>query len=119
MLIAVRINVFEPISGHLIKADLKWLHKYLKKILLPLLYNVDKVIHNLMGFVVDEGYYKQGYRAKFPMPTKPSVYDKKIPTNATNVVRDKAGAIHTAKIAYYLLFAAAKRETCDFILVVV
>ena len=67
--------------------------------------------------------YKDNYRqrccSKFPMPTKMAVYDEMVLNNSTNVVRAKAKSIHTSKIAYYLLFATAKRETRDFILAVV
>ena len=42
--------------------------------------------------------YKARYRAKFPTTTKPTVYDKDIPNNATNVVRAKAEAVHTYKL---------------------
>ena len=35
------------------------------------------------------------------------------------MVQSKAKAVHTVKIADYLLFAAAVRENCDFILAVV
>ena len=72
-----------------------------------------------MGLVMEEENYKQLYRAKSPTPIKPAVYDETIPNNATNVVQSKAGAVHTSKIAYYLLFASAKRETCQFILAAV
>ena len=42
-----------------------------------------------------------------------------IPNNAANLARAKAKAIHTAKILDYQFFAAAKRETGDFIIAVV
>ena len=85
-------------------------------ILLPLPCDAEKEIHNLMGLIMDEDDYKVGYGAKFPMTTKPAVYDEDIPNNSTNVVRSKAEAVHTAKIADYQLFAAAKRENRYFIL---
>ena len=72
-----------------------------------------------MGLVMDEEDYKQRYRANFPTPTKPAVYYETIKNNATNVVQAKDEAIHTSKIADYLLFAAAECKTRDFILAVV
>ena len=72
-----------------------------------------------MVIVMDEDNYKQWYRAKLPMTTKPAIYDETIPNNAMNVVQAKAEAICLAKIADYLLFTAAKHETHDFILAVV
>ena len=62
-----------------------------------------------MGLVLEEDDYKYQYRSKLPTPTNPAAYDEMIPKNATNAVRAKAEAFHTAKIADYLLFAAAKR----------
>ena len=47
---------------------------------------MEKGIHNLMGLVMDKDDYKQRYCAKFPTPTKPAVYDEKIPNKATKVV---------------------------------
>ena len=73
----------------------------------------------LTGLVMDEDNYKRRYHAKLPMPTNTTVYDETITNNATTVVQAKTEAVHTAKIMDYLLFAAAERETCDFILTVV
>ena len=72
-----------------------------------------------MGLVLDKDDYKQRYCANLPKPTNPAVYNETIPKNATNVVHSKVKAIHTAKIVSYLLFVAAKIETCDFILAVI
>ena len=80
---------------------------------------MEKEIHNLMGLFMDKDDYKVCYGTKFPTTTKPAVYNKDIPNNATNVVRAKAEDVHTAKIADYQIFAAAKLETPYFILAVV
>ena len=68
---------------------------------------------------MDEDDYKVHYRAKSPTTTNPAVYDKNVPNNAMNVVRFKAEVVHAAKITDYELFAAAERETRNFILAVV
>ena len=88
-------------------------------ILLPFPYNSEKGVHNMIGLVLDKENYRYRYQYKFPMPNKWSVCDDTIPTNATNVVQSKSKAVHTVKIADYLIFAAAVRENCDFILAVV
>ena len=119
LLFTERLNVFDPILGQPTASNLTQLREELATILLPLRYDLEKGICNLIGLFIEEENYKQHYRAKFPMPTKPAVCDETIPSNATYVVQAKDEAVHTAKIADYLLFAAAKRETCDFILVVV
>ena len=72
---AARIDLFKPISGNPIDADLTCLHEDLTSTLLPLPYDVEKVIHNLLGPVMDKEYYKQRYCTKLPTPTKPAVYD--------------------------------------------
>ena len=72
-----------------------------------------------MGLVMDEDDYKQRYHAKFTTPTNPNFYNETTTNNATDVVKSKDEALHTAKIADYLLFAATKHEIHDFILGVV
>ena len=99
-LFSARLDVFDTILGKLTDTELKLLYKDLTTILLHLLYNVEKVIHNLMGIIMDEDDYKVCYCAKFPTTTKPDVYDEDIPNNATNGIWAKAEDIHTAKIVY-------------------
>ena len=111
LLFAARLDVFDLILGHPTNFYLVRLHKDLTKILLPLPYDVEKGIQNLLGIVMDERNYKQRYCTKFPKPTNPNIYNKTIPNNATNVYRAKDEAVCTAKIAYYQLFAVANRET--------
>ena len=113
------LDIFDPIWGQPTDADLTRSCKELMTILLPLPYYVEKGIHNFMGLIMDKENYKQRYLAKFTTPTKPSVYNLKIPNSATNLVRAKAEAVHTAKIVDCLLFAVAECETRDFILMVV
>ena len=68
---------------------------------------------------MDKDDYKVCYGAKFPTSTKPAVYNKDIPNNATNVVRAKAEDVHTLKITDYQLFAAAEHDDQYFMLAVV
>ena len=68
-------------------------------IVLPLLYDVEKWIHNLMVLVMDKDNYKVCYHAKLPTTTKPAVYDNGIPNNVTNLVRSKVEAVHTDNIS--------------------
>ena len=100
-LFAAQLEVFDPISGQPTDADLTRLREDLTLILIPPPYNVEKGIHNLMGIVMDKDYYKVLYGAKFPKTTRPSVYDKDISNNSTNVVQAKAKAVYTTKIADY------------------
>ena len=119
-LFAAWLYLFEPILGKIINAGLMRLREDLTRILLPLPYDVEKGIYNLLGLLVTyEVDYEQHYCTKFPTPTKPAVYDEAIPNNTTNVDRTKAKAVHTSKIADDQLFAAAKRKTWNLILAVV
>ena len=119
-LFAAWIYVFDPILGKIINAGLMRLREELTRILLPLPYDVEKGIYNMLGLLVTyEEDYEQHYCTKFPTPTNPAVYDEAIPNNTTNVARAKAKAVHTSKIADDPLFAAAKHETCNFIITVV
>ena len=118
-LFAARLGVFDPISGQQTDADLTQFRKELTTILLPLPYDVEKGNQKFMGLVMYEDGYKQLYCSKLPTSTKPFVYYETIPNDAANVVLSKAEAVHTAKITDYLLFAAAKRKTRDFILEVI
>ena len=52
LLVAARIDVFDPISGQPTDADLTRLREDITSILLPLPYDVEKVIHNMMGLVM-------------------------------------------------------------------
>ena len=115
-LFSARFDVFDPILGQPTEAELTRLHEDITTILLLLLCDAKKGIQKLRGLVMDEDGYKVCYCSKFPTSTKPDVYNRNIPNNATDVVRSKVEAVHTAKIADYQIFAAAKHETLYFIL---
>ena len=61
--------------GQPTNTDLTRLRKELTTILLYLPYDVEKVIHNLMGIVIDKDGYKVRYRAKILTTNKHAVYD--------------------------------------------
>ena len=95
------------------------MHEDITTTLIPLPYDLEKLIHNLLVLFMDTEGYKQRYWIKFPTPTNPAVCDETIPDNSNHVDQAKAKSIHKAKIADYQLFAATKCETRDFILEVV
>ena len=78
--------------------ELTRLYKGIMTILIPILYDIEKGIKNLMGLVLEKENYKQHYRAKLPTPIKPVVYDETIPNNFMNVVQEKAEAVHIEKL---------------------
>ena len=57
-LFSSRIGIFDPISGRPNNTYLTQLHEDLTVALLPLSYDVEKLIHNRMGLVLDEDDYK-------------------------------------------------------------
>ena len=61
------------------------------------MYDGEKGIHNLVGLVMNEDAYKKRYGANFPMPARPAIYDVEIPIDASNAVRARREAAHTAK----------------------
>ena len=65
---SAQIDVFDPILGQTTDSDLTRLREELTIILLPLPYNLEKGICNIMGLVLDEDNYKKRYCAKFPTP---------------------------------------------------
>ena len=110
-LFAAQLYVFDTILGKTIDADLMRLREELTRIFLPLPYDAEKGIYNMLGLFTYEEDYEQYYCTKFSTPTKPAIYDEAIPNNTTSVARAKAEAVHTAKIADDQLFTDAKRET--------
>ena len=79
------LYLFDLILGKIINADLMRLREELTRIFLPLPYDVEKGIYNLLGLVMYEEDYEQHYCTKFPTPTKPAVYNEAIPNNTNNV----------------------------------
>ena len=71
-------------------------------------------MHNMLGLVMDKEDYNHRYSAKFATPTKPTIYNKKTPDNATNVDRTKEKSVDKANIADLQLFADTKHESVDF-----
>ena len=74
-LFAAWIDLFELILGHPTDTDLTRLREELTEIFLPIPYDVEKIIQNLLALVMYEEDYKQRYCAKLSMTTKPSVYN--------------------------------------------
>ena len=91
----------------------------LTAILLPITYDGKKGNHNLVGIIMDEDTYRARHGAKFPTPSRPTIYDVNTLIDTSNVVRVRREAAHTAKKEDYRLFTATKRESSKFILAVV
>ena len=68
---------------------------------------------------MDEDAYKSRHGANFLTPSRLEIYNVDIPIYASNAVRVRREAAHTAKKEDYRLLAVAKRELSKFIVAVV
>ena len=118
-LFATSIKTYTPVKGQPSDPDLSTLRETLTALFIPMAYDGKKVIHNLVGIIMNEDAYKAHYGANFPTLSRPAIYDVNIPIDASNAVRVRSKAAHTAKKEDYRIFAAAERESSNFILAVV
>ena len=88
-------------------------------LILPIAYDGEKGIHNLVGLIMDEDAYRARHGANFPMPSCPAIYDVDIPIDASNAVRVRREAAHTVKKEDYIIFASAEHKPSNFIFAVV
>ena len=119
LLFAMALETYAPVEGQPSDPDLSTLQETLTALLLPITYDGEKGVHNLVGLIIDEDAYKACHGANFPKPSRPAIYDIDIPINFSNAVRFRCEAAHTAKKEDYRLFDAAERESSKFILAVV
>ena len=115
-LFATMLKTYAPVEGQPSDPDLSALRETLTALLLPITYDGEKGIQNLVGLVMDEESYRALHGANFPTPSRPAIYDVDIPIEASNSVRVRREAAHTAKKEDCRLFAAAKLESRNFIL---
>ena len=106
-LFATAIKTYTPVKGQPSDPDLSTLQETLTALLISIMYDGKKGIHNLVGLIMDEDAYKTCYGANFPTPSRPAIYDVEIPIDASNAVRVRYEAAHTDKKYYYRLFASA------------
>ena len=118
-LFATAIKTYAPVEGQPLDPDLSTLRETLTALFLPIAYDGEKGIHNLVSIVMNEDAYKTRYGANFPTPTRPAIYDVNIPINLTNAVQARREASHTARKEDYRLFAATERKSTKFIIAVV
>ena len=118
-LFAAALKMYAPVEGQPSDPYLSTLRDTLTALLLPITYDGEKGVHNLVGLIIDEDAYKACHGANFPKPSRPAIYDIDIPINFSNAVRFRCEAAHTAKKEDYQLFAADELKSSNFILAVV
>ena len=67
-LFATKLKTYAPIEGQPLDPDLSALRETLTAILLPIAYDGEKGIHNLVVLIHDEDAYKSRHGANFPTP---------------------------------------------------
>ena len=72
-LFATTIETYAPVEGQPSNPYLSTLWETLTALLLPIAYNGEKGINNLVGLVMNEDTYKTQYGANFPMPAWPAL----------------------------------------------
>ena len=96
-LLAMTLETYAPVEGQPSDPDLSSLQETLNAFLLPIVYYGEKLIHNLVGLIMYEDAYRAHHGAKFPTPSRPTIYNVDIPIYASNAVRVRREAAHTAK----------------------
>ena len=70
-LFAKKLETYAPVEGKTSDPDLFALRETLIALLLPIAYKGEKVIHNLVGLIMDEDAYRARHGANFPTPSYP------------------------------------------------
>ena len=96
LLFATKLETYVPVEGKPSDPDLSALQETLTALLLPIAYDLEKGIHNLVGLIMDKDAYKALHGSNFPTPSRPAIYDVDIPIDASNAVRVRHEAAHTA-----------------------
>ena len=119
LLFTTALETYAPVEGQPSDTELSTLQETLTALLLPIAYDGEKGIHNLVGLIMDEDAYKTCHGANLPTPSRPAIYDVDIPIDTSNAVRVRREAAHTSKKKDYRLFAAVERESRKFVLDIV
>ena len=93
---ATKLETNTSVEGQPSDPDLSALRETLTVVLLPIAYDGEKGIQNLIGLIMDEDAYKSRHGANFLTPSRPAIYDVDIPIDASNAVRVHREAAHTA-----------------------
>ena len=113
------LNNFEPITGQPSDTNLTRLREAVAPLLIHILYDETGGKRNLIGLIRPKLAYVARYGEAFPEANRVRVYDPDIDDNTTAVVRARLEVTHKAKRAYRATFETARRETTQFLLVVV
>ena len=118
LLFAMALETYAPVEGQPSDPDLSTFRETPTVLILPITYDGEKGIHNLVGLIMDEDAYKARHGTNFPTPSRPAIYDVDITIDASNAVRVRLEAEKIAKTEDYQLFSAAELKSSKFILAI-
>ena len=72
-LFATAIKTHAPVKGQPLDPDLSTLQETMTVLLLPIVYDGKKGVHNLVGIIMNEDAYKTRYGANFLTPPRPAI----------------------------------------------
>ena len=67
-LFAAQLKTYAPIEGQPSNPDLSSLREMITNLLLPIAYDGENGVHNLVGLIMNEDAYKERHGANFPTP---------------------------------------------------
>ena len=97
LLFATTIETYAPVEEPPSDPDLSAFQETLTALVLPIAYDGEKCIHNVVGLIMDEDAYRARHGANFSTPSCPEICDVDIPIDASNSVRVRCEAAYTAK----------------------
>ena len=95
-LFVAKLETYAPIEGQPSDLDLSALQETLTDFLLPIAYDGENVVHNLVCLIMKEDAYNMRYGANFPTPTHPSIYGVDILIDVSNALWVRRKTSHTA-----------------------
>ena len=75
LLFAAQLETFAPIEGQPLDPDLSAMQETLTALLLPIAYDGENGVHNLVGLIMKEDAYNMRHGTNFPTPTRLAIYD--------------------------------------------
>ena len=113
------LDHFEPILYQPSDTDLTRLREAVAPLLLKIPYDETGGTHNLIGIIRAKPAYLKRYGKVFPEPKRVRDYNLEIDDDDTAVIRARLEAAHKARRADRATFDTVRRDTTQFVLVVV
>jgi hypothetical protein len=113
---AALMDTCEPIAGQPTDEDLTRLNLANLSQIVPIPFDRQLGIHNLMGILLADDELKKRQGTVFPAYKRPPIYDMDIPLTALLGEQARLESIHKAKIEDWKMFDCAERKVRNFII---